>query len=81
MPSDITPGIANRLVCTTCGNDEVFYELANDVIQTSHYKQNSDGSFTHDSNSTQVNGDVMLFCGSCQEDLTYYHQRFKEMIF
>jgi len=81
MPSVITPGIANRLVCPTCGNDEDFFELANDVIQTSHYTQNSDGSFTHDSKSAQVNGDVLLFCGSCQEDLTHYHQRFKEMIF
>jgi len=75
------PGIANRLVCPVCGNDEVFFELASDVLLTSHYIQNSDGSFTHESDSSQINGEVLLFCGSCQEDLTQYHQRFKEMIF
>ena len=81
MPTLRTPGIANRLICTYCGNDVSFFELANDVLLTSHYTQNSDGSFSHDSDTTQVNGDVLLFCGSCQEDLSSYHQRFKEMIF
>ncbi len=81
MPSTGIPGIANRLVCPTCGNDEDFFELANDVIQTSHYTQNSDGSFTYESETCQINGEVQLFCGACQEDLSYYHQRFKEMIF
>ena len=81
MPTIRAPGIANRLACPTCGNDEVFFELANDVLLTSHYTQNSDGSFTHDSDTTQVNGEVLLFCGACQEDLSSYHQRFKEMIF
>ncbi len=80
VPVNVT-GIANRLTCPVCGNDEVFFELANDVLLTSYYIQNSDGSFTHDGDSTQVNGDVLLFCGSCQEDLTQYHQRFREMIF
>ena len=81
MPTLPTSGIANRLICPNCGNDESFFELANDVLLTSHYTQNSDGSFSHDSDTTQVNGDVLLFCGSCQEDLSSYHQRFKEMIF
>lgn len=76
-----TPGIANRLTCPTCGNDEIFFELADDVLLTSHYTQNSDGSFSHDSDTTQVNGEVLFFCGSCQEDLSEYHQRFREMIF
>jgi hypothetical protein len=26
-------------------------------------------------------GDVKLFCGGCDEDLTDFHQRFSEMIF
>ncbi|MBE0582178.1 MAG: hypothetical protein IH612_00290, partial [Desulfofustis sp.] len=46
-----------------------------------YYHQNSDGSFTHESDATQINGEILLFCGSCQEDLTHYHQRFREMIF
>jgi len=81
MVSPRAPGIANRLVCPVCGNDEEFFELANDVIQTSYYKQNSDGSFTHDCDTSQINGEVQLFCGACEEDLTHYHQRFREMIF
>jgi hypothetical protein len=81
MPTVQSSGIANKLICPTCGNDEDFFELANDVLLTSHYTQNSDGSFSHDSDTTQINGDVLLFCGSCQEDLTHYHQRFREMIF
>ena len=74
-------GIANRLVCPACGNDEDFFELAHDVILTSYYKQNSDGSFSHESDASQVNGEVLLFCAACQEDLSYYHRRFREMIF
>jgi len=81
MPPVNVPAIANRLICPACGNDEVFFELANDVLLTSHYTQNSDGSFTHDSDTTQINGDVLLFCGACQEDLSQYLQRFREMIF
>jgi hypothetical protein len=75
------PGIANRLVCPACGNDETFIELAHDVMLTSYYHQNSDGSFTHESDATQINGEILLFCGACQEDLTHCHQRFREMIF
>ncbi len=81
MPIAKAPAIANRLICPTCGNDELFFELAHDVLLTSHYTQNSDGSFTHDSDTTQVNGEILLFCGTCQEDLNQYYQRFKEMIF
>ena len=77
MPTIRASAIANRLVCPTCGNDEVFFELANDVLLTSHYTQNSDGRFTHDSDTTQINGEVLLFCGACQEHLTSYHRRFK----
>ncbi len=81
MPSAHHPGITNRIICPVCGNDEDFFELANDVLMTSFYRQNSDGSFSHESDASQINGDVLLFCGSCEEDLTHYHQRFKEMIF
>ena len=81
MPHVHPTGITNRLVCPACGNDEDFFELANDVLLTSFYRQNSDGSFSHEGNSSQINGDVLLFCGACEEDLTYYHQRFREMIF
>jgi len=81
MPSARHPGISNRIICPACGNDEDFFELANDVLMTSFYRQNSDGSFSHESDASQINGDVLLFCGSCEEDLTHYHQRFREMIF
>ncbi len=74
-------GIANRITCPVCGNNEVFFELANDVILTTYYRQNSDGSFSHESETAQRKGEVLLFCGSCEEDLSHYYQRFKEMIF
>ena len=80
VPSQ-SSAITNRLVCPACGNDEDFFELANDVIQTSFFKQNRDGSFTHESDVSQINGDVLLFCGACEEDLTCYHKHFREMIF
>ena len=41
MPPQRPTGIANRLVCPVCGNDKDFFELANDVLMTSYYTQNS----------------------------------------
>ena len=36
-----------RIVCPHCGNDRDFIEIAHDVVVTSHYVQNDDGSFTY----------------------------------
>ncbi|GAB6191272.1 hypothetical protein [Desulfocastanea catecholica] len=75
------PTVANLLKCPYCGNESGFFEITDDVITTTHYIQNSDGSFTIESKSSQSLGDVKLFCGNCEEDITEFHQRFSEMIF
>jgi DNA-directed RNA polymerase subunit M/transcription elongation factor TFIIS len=73
--------VANLLKCPHCGNETDFFEITDDVITTTHYRQNPDGSFTIESKSSQALGDVKLFCGNCEEDLSNFHQRFSEMIF
>jgi hypothetical protein len=56
-------------------------EVAENVIITTHYIQNPDGSFIPDEDSSQILGPVRLICGECNEDLTAFHQRFTEMLF
>lgn len=75
------PRVGNLLKCPYCGNESDFFEITDDVITTTHYVQNSDGSFTIENKNSQSLGDVKLFCGNCEEDLTSFHQRFSEMIF
>jgi DNA-directed RNA polymerase subunit M/transcription elongation factor TFIIS len=72
---------ANLISCPSCGNDEDFFEVAENVIITTHYLQNPDGSFTPEEDSSQILGPVRLICGECEEDLTAFHQRFTEMLF
>lgn len=75
------PRVANLLKCPYCGNEKNFFEISDDVITTTHYIQNEDGSFTIEDKSSQALGDVKLFCGNCEEDLSSFYQRFSEMIF
>jgi DNA-directed RNA polymerase subunit M/transcription elongation factor TFIIS len=75
------PTVGNLLKCPYCGNESDFFEISDDVITTTHYVQNKDGSFTIENKNSQSLGDVKLFCGNCEEDLTSFHQRFSEMIF
>lgn len=75
------PKVGNLLRCPYCGNETEFFEISDDVITTTHYIQNKDGSFTIENKNSQSLGDVKLFCGNCEEDLTSFHQRFSEMIF
>ncbi len=70
-----------RITCPVCGNDEDFLEVADGVILTTRYIQNEDGSFTQDSDDSEVLGRIKFFCGECSADLTQYHQRFMEMLF
>jgi hypothetical protein len=72
---------ANRIVCPACGNDSEFLEIAEDVILTTLYVQNRDGSFTPVEDNSQVLGEVKLICAECEEDLTAFHQRFSDMLF
>lgn len=71
----------NLISCPSCGNDEDFIEVAENVVITTHYIQNHDGSFTPEEDSSQILGPVRLICGECEEDLTSFHQRFTEMLF
>lgn len=82
QPNDL-PTPTNRISCPECGNNEDFYEIAENVTLTTHYTQNKDGSFTPDpeEDNTQILGEVKLICGQCQKDLSMFHQRFTEMIF
>lgn len=75
-------GQHTRLItCSNCGNDSDFFEVADGVILTSRYVQNSDGSFEQDGDESQILGEVRLFCAECNQDLTSHHQRFVEMLF
>ncbi|WP_232370861.1 hypothetical protein [Desulfogranum marinum] len=72
---------AGRVVCNACGNKTDFVEIAENVLVTTRYKQNGDGSFTPEENDTEVFGGVKFLCGKCGEDLTRYHAHFLEMSF
>ncbi|MBU0960674.1 MAG: hypothetical protein KKD01_00280 [Proteobacteria bacterium] len=80
QPTDL-PAPVNRLSCPNCGNDNDFYEIAEDAVITTHYIQNQDGSFTPLEDDSQVHGDIKLICGQCQADLSIFYQRFSEMLF
>lgn len=70
-----------RVICPNCGNDQVFIEVARDVIVTTRYVQNEDGSFTPEENDTEYVGKVGLYCGECNTDLTVFYPHLQEMTF
>ena len=72
---------AGRLVCPACGNATRFIEIADDVIVTTHFLQNRDGSFSTVDSETDVGGAVKLFCGKCRADISQYHGHLQEMKF
>ncbi len=72
---------AGRITCHVCGNSADFVEVAENVLVTTHYVQNADGSFTPQENETEIHGEVRLLCGKCGADLTPFHGHFLEMIF
>ncbi len=72
---------SRRIVCPECGNDLLFYEIAEDVTLTTSYLQNADGSFTPQSDDSRILGTVKLFCAECSHDLTRFHNQFVEMLF
>lgn len=67
--------------CPHCGNDSDFLEVADNVVLTTHYRQNRDGSFTQESDESQIMGEIRLYCGECHHDLSHFHSRFLEMLF
>ena len=70
-----------RIVCPNCGNDRDFIEVAQDVVVTTRYSQNDDGSFTPSDSDSEVLGKVGLFCSQCDFDVTAFHNHLMEMIF
>lgn len=70
-----------RIICPACGNDKHFYEIAEDVVLTTRYTQNADGSFTPQSDESSILGEVRLYCVECNTDLSQFHNRFMEMLF
>ena len=70
-----------RIVCPNCGNDKDFVEVARNVIVTTRYVQNDDGSFTPEEGDSEVQGEVGLYCGQCDADVTAFHSHLLEMTF
>ena len=74
-------GQPQKITCPVCGNDSEFLEVADEVVLTTRYVQNPDGSFSEEGDDSQILGEVSFLCGECHEDLTQFHQRFLEMLF
>jgi DNA-directed RNA polymerase subunit M/transcription elongation factor TFIIS len=72
---------AGRVACQQCGNSKDFVEIAENVLVTTRYRQNSDGSFTPEESGTEIFGSVKFVCGFCGSDLTRFHAHFLEMSF
>jgi uncharacterized OB-fold protein len=71
----------NRIICPECGNDDDFIEVAENVVITTLYTQNQDGSFTLQEDDSQVLGQIKLLCAQCETDISQFHGRFAEMLF
>lgn len=70
-----------RIVCPNCGNDKEFVEVARNVVVTTRYLQNDDGSFTPEEGDSEVQGEVNLYCGQCDADISAFHGHLMEMTF
>jgi predicted RNA-binding Zn-ribbon protein involved in translation (DUF1610 family) len=72
---------AGRIVCDQCGNARHFVEIAENVLVTTRYQQNNDGSFTPEENTSEITGGVKFLCWQCGADMTRFHAHFLEMSF
>jgi hypothetical protein len=79
--TQVNPHLSRRIICSHCGNEWNFYQIAEEVKLTTRYIQNADGSFTPLSDDSRILGEVKLYCGECQADLSEFHNRFLEMLF
>jgi hypothetical protein len=79
--TQVTPHMGRRIICPQCGNEWNFYQIAEEVKLTTRYIQNADGSFTPLSDDSRILGEVKLYCGECQANLSEFHNRFLEMLF
>ncbi|MBM9518356.1 hypothetical protein JWG39_00825 [Desulforhopalus vacuolatus] len=81
MKQKAKPSLVNLIQCPKCGNSEKFFEVVDNIVETTWYTQNKDGSFILEESNFRHLGPPRLFCAVCEEDLTAWHQRFSEMIF
>ncbi|MFO8241192.1 MAG: hypothetical protein R6T90_09375 [Dissulfuribacterales bacterium] len=79
--TQMNPHLGRRIICPHCGNEWNFYQIAEEVKLTTRYIQNADGSFTPLNDDSRILGEVKLYCGECQADLSEFHNRFLEMLF
>lgn len=70
-----------RISCTQCGNTKHFVEREENILVTTLYQQNNDGSFTTMDRSTEIFGAAQLLCGKCGADVTCFREHFLEMLF
>jgi len=70
-----------HIVCDECGNNKEFVEVADQVILTTRFIQNEDGSFIQEEDESQILGEVKFYCGECGADLSLHQKRFLEMLF
>jgi len=66
----VTVLVREKIVCPYCGNQEEFYEVAENALMVVHYLQNEDGSFVPLDENMEA-GVVKFYCGRCQADLSH----------
>jgi len=66
--------VREKIVCPYCGNQEEFYEVAENALMVVHYLQNEDGTFVPLDESLEA-GAVKFYCGRCQADLSHLRDR------
>ena len=81
MKEKTSKASAPKITCPVCGNDSEFLEVAEDVVLTTRYIQNHDGSFSENGDDSQVMGEIRFLCGECHAELSQFRQRFLEMLF
>lgn len=70
-----------RLICPNCGNDQDFIEVTREVVITTRYVQNDDGSFSPAESDSEVLGEAGLYCGKCDADVSPFHHQLTELTF
>ena len=67
--------VREKLVCPYCGNDEEFFEVAENAYVVVHFLQNEDGTFVPMEENMEITGVVKFYCGRCQADLSHLRDR------
>lgn len=70
----VTVLVREKIVCPYCGNQEEFYEVAENALMVVHYLQNEDGTFVPLDENMEA-GAIKFYCGRCQADLSHLRDR------